>query len=146
MLFSIRRNRLSKPYHREKADDFSIRGIRKENIRVFFSKKAKEYLKEKGGWDFTLFQEQWDSIKEAELSPKIIKKNDRYYELLKLIDDLDKKIWQRRRELEYALNRQVQGSQSKLIDPIADLCEKFKEYIEWRAQCQTLSNERNSTS
>jgi len=141
MLLSIRRDRLSKPYHREKADDFSIRGIKKENIRVFFSKKAKEYLKEKCGWDFALFQEKWDSIREAELSPEIIKRNDRYYELRKLIDDLDKKIWQRRRELENVINRPVQGSQSKLIDPIADLCEKFKEYIEWRAQCQMLSNE-----
>lgn len=140
-LLSMRKGWLSKPYHREKADEFSIRGIRKENICVFFSRKAKEFLKEKGGWDFALFQEKWESMPEVGLSPEIVRKNDRYHELRGLIDDLDKKIWSRKRELEEVINRPVQSSQSKLINPIADLCEKFKEYMEWRAQCQMLSNE-----
>ncbi len=143
-LLSMKKGWLSKPYHREKADEFSIRGIRKENIRVFISRKAKEFLKEKGGWDFDLFQDKWDNVPEAELSPEIARKNDRYYELHKLIDDLDKNIWPRKRELEDAISRTIQGSQTRLINPAADLCEKIKEYMEWRAQCQAFSNERDS--
>ncbi len=133
---------LAMPFHAEKADDFSLRGVKKENIRIFLSSKAKEYL-ESMGWDFTIFYKEWDSIKEGVLTPEIVAINDRYYELRASVDALNKKTWKRRHELEEIISHPLKEAQSKLIDQGALLASNFSEYIKWCKEQHDMDAEMN---
>lgn len=142
-LIAAKTQRLSMPFHAEKADDFSLRGLKNENIKVFFSSRAKEYL-QRMGWDFDEFNKAWDGVKETETTHEAIAKSDRNHELQALIDDYNHKIWNRRDELKEIINHPLEAAEMKLTDPATILSNKFTEYIEWSKKYKALQAEHDA--
>lgn len=66
------------PYCREKANEFTLRGIKRENIRLLFSEKAKEFVQRVGGWSVDELQAELNTIPEAELTPEYMAKCNEY--------------------------------------------------------------------
>ena len=101
-------DQLDKPYCRAMADDWAIRGIRRENIRVFYDDKVLDFIREKGGWDLR------EVIKEMESAPERVYDVDfellvkEYRDSKEGMDKVQKTKW----DVENKLNKYVGGGWS----------------------------------
>jgi hypothetical protein len=144
LCLEMRKDELATPYHRERADGFSLRGVRKENIRIFFPKRAKEFLMRVEEWDFDRFQETWDSTPEGVLTEELVKKNIRYHELYALTTNLKYKIAGRSREIDRLIHSPIEDQQTLSKKPEDELAEKVREWLEWRKQMRALEIEHDA--
>jgi hypothetical protein len=102
-LIKWKQNWLSMPYCREKADDFMVRGVRAENIRIFFSNKAKEFIKRTAGWDVDELIKELDAMPETIMTPEIQDKIDNFRKIESDGKAAQDKLWKLERELKEAI-------------------------------------------
>lgn len=126
------------PYDREHADDRLIRGVRRENIRIFFSAKAKEYIKRVGGWDTSILMSELISIPEVILDDKTYEPIKKFWDMEKESTDVQHKIY----ELEHILQKVLDNNVELEITTITT---KHKELSELRARQKILEQEINNT-
>lgn len=86
-------DQLDKPYCRAVADDWAIRGIRKENIRVFYDDKVLDFIKEKGGWDLREVIKEMESAPEREYDADFQLLAKEYYDSKEELEKVKKTKW-----------------------------------------------------
>jgi hypothetical protein len=77
---------LAIPYCRERADEWALRGIRKENIRVFINDQCKEFIERVGGWSVDDLQKELSELPEAELTLEYVTKVTEFAEVTAIYD------------------------------------------------------------
>jgi hypothetical protein len=102
-LIAWKTNWLSMPYCREKGDEFMVRSIRAENIKVFFSNKAKEFIKKTAEWDVDELIKELDALPDTQLTPEIEAKIDEYAQIKKDGKAAQDKLWKLEREMKEAI-------------------------------------------
>lgn len=144
-LLEWKRNWLLMPYCKEKADDYIYRGVKKENIKVFFSSKAKEMIERVGGWSVDGFIKEFNSIKEAELMPEYEEKADRFTWVGKRIDTLFGLISKREHALKQMIedtNVSNQMTLSQELDGPSKIIKLFKELQDWKIEITRLEKQK----
>lgn len=91
---------LDRPYNREFADEWAIRGIRRENIRVFYTVKVRAFILEMGGWDIVEFLKEMDIIPERAYDTDFELLWKEYHDTEKAKADIIDKGWKVDRQLQ----------------------------------------------
>ena len=133
---------LAMPYHRERADDWALRGIRKENIRVFINTQCKEFIERLGGWSVEELQKEISELLEAELKPELLLKIDEYNTVGKTYDKARHKYDDLRRkfvDLSDGMNRLI--SPEMVAQIYTEMIASKKLQIESDLRRQQLQNE-----
>ncbi len=85
------RSKVKLPYHPTIDGIFSTT-LKRENILISFSKKAREYL-EKKGFDFKKFEDELKKIKQTQATKEDVKKSTTFDLMEKQVDKLKNECW-----------------------------------------------------
>jgi hypothetical protein len=137
---------LSIPYHKAKADDFIFRGVRAENIRVFFTPKAKEMIERVAGWSVDDFLRELDDMIEPLLTQEYERKADRYFWVDKRMDELSSLIYDRKSVLTKMVGEDNTPSQTILFESPEYESKRigrlFQELQNWKDELARLEKEK----